>query len=303
MSKVGYKILKTLLRPVQKLPLGYHYFGGRVLTWLCEHVVHYRRDTVVTNLARSFPQKGYKEIEALTHDYYVHLGEIFAETLWFGGNTPDGSRLHDSHFTEVLNIEEFLRLWEANPHIMVLNSHVGNFETLGGFFQYVYSVDPKDMPIKEDNITVVYKKVQSELWDTFLAENRAAVLHGWCNYVDSKHILRFTLEHRDDPMVYIFDNDQFPYRGAKRHEIPSFMNQRTQAMAGGVTLARKLSFAVAYTVFDRISRGHYQLRFTTICEDASKMTEEEILLRYYSLLERDINANPANYLWSHKRWK
>ena len=25
--------------------------------------------------------------------------------------------------------------------------------------------------------------------------------------------------------------------------------------------------------------------------------------RYYALLQKDIEAQPSNYLWSHKRWK
>ena len=30
---------------------------------------------------------------------------------------------------------------------------------------------------------------------------------------------------------------------------------------------------------------------------------QAIMEKYYTLLEEDINAQPWNYLWSHKRWK
>jgi KDO2-lipid IV(A) lauroyltransferase len=45
------------------------------------------------------------------------------------------------------------------------------------------------------------------------------------------------------------------------------------------------------------------MTFVPICEDASKMTPEAILRRYYDLLEEEIRQTPANWLWSHKRWK
>ena len=43
--------------------------------------------------------------------------------------------------------------------------------------------------------------------------------------------------------------------------------------------------------------------FTTSPRDASQMTPGEGMDRDYSLLQKDIEAQPWNYLWSHKRWK
>jgi lauroyl/myristoyl acyltransferase len=33
------------------------------------------------------------------------------------------------------------------------------------------------------------------------------------------------------------------------------------------------------------------------------MAPEDILRKYYDLLEQEINETPGNWLWSHKRWK
>jgi KDO2-lipid IV(A) lauroyltransferase len=53
----------------------------------------------------------------------------------------------------------------------------------------------------------------------------------------------------------------------------------------------------------RVKRGHYDLSFIPICDDASKMTPEELIRKYYDMLEAEIRETPANWLWSHKRWK
>jgi KDO2-lipid IV(A) lauroyltransferase len=53
----------------------------------------------------------------------------------------------------------------------------------------------------------------------------------------------------------------------------------------------------------RVKRGHYDLTFIPICDDASQTTPEDLLRKYYDLLQEEINETPANWLWSHKRWK
>ena len=45
------------------------------------------------------------------------------------------------------------------------------------------------------------------------------------------------------------------------------------------------------------------MSFTEICPDASLMSAEEIMVGFYRLLEEDVLKDPANYLWSHNRWK
>ncbi|MBQ3821345.1 MAG: acetyltransferase, partial [Bacteroidales bacterium] len=51
------------------------------------------------------------------------------------------------------------------------------------------------------------------------------------------------------------------------------------------------------------SRGHYKIKYVTIADDASSLSAEDIMRRYYKLLEADIEAQPWNYLWTHNRWK
>ena len=51
------------------------------------------------------------------------------------------------------------------------------------------------------------------------------------------------------------------------------------------------------------SRGHYDITFTKLADDASTMTPDELIRNYFSLLEKDIQEEPFNWLWTHKRWK
>jgi KDO2-lipid IV(A) lauroyltransferase len=52
-----------------------------------------------------------------------------------------------------------------------------------------------------------------------------------------------------------------------------------------------------------VARGKYEMTFVPVCENASEHAPEDLIRKYYDLLEMEINETPHNWLWSHKRWK
>lgn len=303
MSNLAYQIFDFIVRPIQRLPLKFHYFWGKAFTFVARDLMHYRRDVIITNLSRSFPEMKYKEISELTHDFYDHLGEIFAEAMYFGGCHRDGEKLHASNLCSITNPEVFLSAYKNSPSVMVMTSHFGNWELLGGLLYYFYGVPEEEVP-GEDDACFIYKKLSSPFWDKFFTVNRTGVMsENFKGCIESKSVLRWALEHRNEQKFYVFPTDQFPYKGIIRHEISSFMGQKTYAMEGGTALARKLGMSILYMSFDRVKKGHYDVTFKEICPNASEVQTQDVLEKFYSFLEEDVKRNPANYLWSHKRWK
>ena len=304
MSETGVKVFEAVMLPLQRLPLGFHYAWGRAFAWVAEHVLRYRRDVVLTNLARSFPDAGYGELRQMSHGFYAHLGEIVAETLWFGGCKGRPGRLVRQGIVRIPDSGELFASFSERPGgVMILGSHWGNWELFGGMFQYFGDRTPEEIPVTKEQVCVVYKRLENRFWDRFMADNRCAVLEGLPGYVESREVLRYAVAHRGEKRFYIFSTDQFPYRFATRHQVPSFLGQVTQVMTGGAALAHKLSLAVYYLGMERTERGKYEMTFRKICEDASQMEPEAVMERFCALLEADVRRQPANYLWSHKRWK
>ena len=121
--------------------------------------------------------------------------------------------------------------------------------------------------------------------------------------VESHNILRYAIKHKDERKVYIYPTDQAPYKGAGKHFIGEFMSQPTNAMLGSVGVACKMSHSVMYMKMKRVERGRYEMTLIPICRNASEHTPEEIMRKYYDLLEEEIRETPHNWLWTHKRWK
>lgn len=285
-----------------KLPLKFHYFMGDILSWIAEKLLRYRTDVVLINISRSFPEMKYKELKQVYRDFYRHFGEIFAETIWFAAATY--KRLFKSGIVTVTNPEEINEMFLSTPSMTVLSTHCGNWELMGGFLGYRTSSGVK-VAIEEEQIQVVYKKLSNPVSDEVFRRNRVAALEivGTSCEIESSNILRQTLKQKDERKVYIYPTDQAPYRKAGKHPIGEFMSQPTNVMLGSVGVACKLSHSVMYMKMKRVERGRYEMTLIPICRDASQLTPEELMRKYYDLLEEEIRETPANWLWTHKRWK
>lgn len=301
MNKASVYIVRGVFRALSVLPLKFHYFMGDVFAWLARVVLKYRTDVVWVNIARSFPDRKYKELKQIFNDFYRHFGEIVAETIWFSGSSYE--RLRKKGIVVTADPEVLVRAYESAPSVTVLCTHCGNWELLGGILSY--NSDGSAFPFAENDVKVVYKKQKSEVADEVFRLNRETPIRfsGARCALESKEVLRYCIRHKDEKKVYIYPADQAPYKDAGKHPIGEFLHQQTNAMIGSMGVACKLSHAVLYMKMKRVERGRYEISFIPICDDASAWKPEDILRRYYDLLQEEINETPANWLWSHKRWK
>ena len=275
---------------------------GDILAWLLKKVFRYRYSVALINMTRSFPDFGYWNLPKTIGQFYTHLGEIIAETIWFSCSSH--KRVQKSKIVRFTNPDLLVEYFEKSPSVTVLSTHCGNWELLGGLPDYRSASDEK-IHISEKQITVVYKKMSSEVSDEVFKMNRIAPLElvGTECEVESSNILRYAIKHKDEKRLYIYPTDQAPYKNAGKHPIGEFMHQPTNVMLGSVGVACKLAHAVVYMKMRRLERGKYEMTFIPICKDASLMPPEEMMRKYYDLLEQELNETPCNWLWSHKRWK
>ena len=302
MKSFAVSLIRGLMVLLSKLPLKFHYFMGDILAWLAMNVIHYRSGVVWKNLSRSFPQLKYRELKKIYRNFYRHFGEIFAEAIWFGGSSYE--RLRKNGIVTVMNPEEISEMYDSAPSMTVLSTHCGNWELMGGLLGYRTATGGK-ICFEEKDITVVYKKLKNHVFDRVFALNRIAPLVdvGTECEVESSSILRYSIQRRNEKRVYIYPTDQAPYYKSGPHPIGKFMHQDTMAMLGSVGVACRLSHSVMYMKMKQVERGRYEMTLIPICRNASESTPEEIMRKYYDLLEEEINETPHNWLWSHNRWK
>jgi KDO2-lipid IV(A) lauroyltransferase len=82
-----------------------------------------------------------------------------------------------------------------------------------------------------------------------------------------------------------------------------FLNQDTAWLHGPEKYARKYNWPVIYVDIRKVKRGFYELELVTLTNDPASLPNGEITRLYVQHLEKSILAEPAYWLWSHKRWK
>lgn len=300
---LGVRLVEAFLHLNGRLPLRYHYFQAGILAWLLDRVLHYRRDVVTVNLSRCFPDKTYEEIKAIRKQFYRHFANTLAESVWFSACRGDKGRkrLVDSHIVEMINPEVLNSLYNGARQLMILEAHTGNWEIFGGILNYSYS---QEVAFKADSIAVTYMRLSSPLWDRVMEDSRTAAVadQGFDGYIETKEALRFALGNKDRKYVYNFITDQYPYTYGQHPEV-DFMHQKTATMTAATSLACKLDMAVCYLRFQCREDGGYTMTFVPLSRHAKGQDPLELMRQYYKLLQEDLQEQPWNYLWTHKRWK
>ena len=72
---------------------------------------------------------------------------------------------------------------------------------------------------------------------------------------------------------------------------------------GPEEIARVTRFPVFFVAMRRLSRGHYEMDFQPMAEAGQVLPSGTLTERYARLVEAQIQAAPADWPWSHKRWK
>ena len=297
-------IIQGSMAVLSALPLRLHWANAHLVGWIANHLVRYRRKVVEENIDRSFPDAPEHLRKRYVRDFYRHFGRLVCETIWFSHTTA--RRMERSQIVSAVNPEESARLQSVAPGTIILAGHYANWELLFGFEHFALPEGSADSyAFKRSNVAMVYKKLNSPLWDEIFRECRLRLLGtDFENYIESAGILRHVVEHHGDGYFYMFDTDQRPYANAKAVMDVEFMGQPAQTMYAGAGVAHKYGLAVSYLSMTRKPSGKgYLCELKTICDDASKMEVQQIMDEFYRLLEADIRKDPGEYLWSHKRWK
>jgi KDO2-lipid IV(A) lauroyltransferase len=110
------------------------------------------------------------------------------------------------------------------------------------------------------------------------------------------------LRHANHPFVIGLIADQKP-SPRNAHTWTTFLHQDTAFLDGGEVLARKFDLGVVYANITSPQRGYYRIHFELITDNPAALPENEITLTYARLIQDNILQQPAQWLWTHNRWK
>ena len=286
MSKVGYHIVKGWVDFLSVHPYWLLYLKSDFYYLMTYHVMRYRRKVVRQNLLRSFPDKSHKEIKAIEKQFYRNLCDLFVEAPKMMRMGPEGYRKRIT-FT---NTELIAQLEEKQKNIFFAIPHSGNWEWFG-----------KLIPeLSHNKGLAVYKRVQNPTFEQLMLYMRTKDCD--LEMVESNSVLRRLVQLRDTPTAVLMMADQTSF-GRDTDYWTDFLHQDTCWFTGIERIAKKLDYAVVFVDMKRQGRGRYEVSFDLVADNPKEMEDGALMEHYVRRVERFIEENPDNWLWSHRRWK
>jgi Kdo2-lipid IVA lauroyltransferase/acyltransferase len=252
---------------------------------LCS-IVRYRRDVVLQNLQRVFPDKDRFWMRHAVKSYYRHLSLVFHQMLYLRSRP-----LHEvmKHIT-YQNPEVLHPHFESSGGVMVLAGHLGSWELLG-----------QTLPVGTGCQVFGAARKQSDSF--FNAQINSIRSRFGLVIVPSEGIYRTLLKNTHRNNIAYFIADQSPPRHEKYFKV-DFLKQPTAVFQGPEIISKKLGMAVFFAEMTELDRrGYYDVTFHLLADNAGNLPPGELTDRYMKQLESTVTAHPTTWLWSHRRWK
>jgi KDO2-lipid IV(A) lauroyltransferase len=258
------------------------------LSWgvarLLYYVIGYRKEVVLHNLAIAFPDLSESKRKEIAKAFYLRFTDTFLESIKM---LSLSNRQALRRVTLDLSVVEQLLSQGRSVQLMV--AHQFNWEyinltipvALRHPFYFVYR------PIGNKVIDQLYFWQRTRLGGNAVSADQFA----------EKRDLIFSR-----PSVLALGADQNPGKPEKACWLP-FFGTPAPFYTGPAKGAIQYNAAMVMLQMERTKRGHY--RFTThlLCEHPAQFSAEQLTLLYKCEVERVVKADPANYLWSHRRFR
>jgi Kdo2-lipid IVA lauroyltransferase/acyltransferase len=244
----------------------------------------YRRKVVISNLTRSFPDKGPEEIRAIANSYYRYLCDLTLETFKTLKMTEREARERCSFKqTEWLD-----RLYQEKKSIIIVMGHYSNWEWAGPSFTL-------NTPFQ---LVVIYRPLSNPFFERMMVRMRTK--YG-TKITPVNQTLRDMVANRGQVTATAFIADQTATK--KDAFWMEFLHQDTAVFLGPEKLAKKFNYPVVFMNVMRPKRGYYCVEPELLIENPVNTNEGEITQAFTRRLEKEIRKDPTVWLWSHRRWK
>ena len=272
----------SLLAIIAYLPIGFRLFFGALLGKCLYFIAKDRRYIVATNIKLCFPELSISEREKLVKECFIENGRGLVDTIvgWFR------SPKQFQHMLDIKNIEVLDDALAKGNGVIILGAH---YTTLD------FSANLISLQV---NLAVTYRPHQNPLFNAFMLRGRLKNTNG----VFDRYNIRGIIRHLKTKNIIWYAPDQ-DY--GKEHAVYApFFGQPAATITAASRLAKINKSPILLIRHHRNDlTKSYEIEFYPFPEDYP--SEDDIADATYlnQQLEKVIRLYPAQYMWTHKRFK
>ncbi len=279
-----YYIVTAIFFLFSLLPWWFLFAISDVCAFFLYYIIRYRKQTVFKNLQIAFPEKSKEEHKKIARLFYKNFTDSFLETikLRFISRKEFSKRFSYNH--------DVLQQAAATGKNMTIGlCHMFNWEftCLGISLNFPFSFIAVYMPIKNKALDRLFFKLRSRFGAKMVRATKFK--EDFLHY--EKQIFAIGLVA-----------DQRPGSPYNAYWVP-FFGKLTPFVKGPEKNAVMHNAYMVYCEMKKIKRGYYNCNLEIITKTPAALPKGEITRTLVAKMEKTIREQPANYLWSHKRWK
>ena len=278
------KILQFILILIGKIPFKILYIMSEVILFFVYRIFNYRIETVQKNLKNSFPKYSLRDLIKIEKKFYRNFCDILVENLLLFTISENELKKR----MVLLNPEIFDTLYNKDKGAILIGAHYNNWEWMA-LSLALYA--------KQDVYTV-YKPLNNKTINDIMLKARERF---GANIVPMESFAKTVLKNKNRSTINLMLADQSPHK-SKVDYYCTFLNQDTPVYLGPDKLVNAANLEFLFVEVNRLKRGYYQMKIVPL-KDKSIEENKSMTLLHVNHLEKIINDQPENWLWSHKRWK
>ena len=237
------------------------------------------------NLALAFPELDDAARTRLMADFYRAYGDVMVEIV--KSATLPGAELDER--MELQGLDEVQATLARGTPALLLAAHQCNWEwiLLALSRRLGYPFDVAYKPLK----------------DLFADQQMYALRTRFgARLIPAERLTRDVIARRSVPRLIALVADQEPVDSERRHWT-RFLNRDSAFFMGGEVLVQRLGYPAFFCAIKRTARGRYQVNLEPLSSAGEMLSPGEFTERYVRRVERQIRESPADWPWSHKRWR
>ncbi len=273
------------VRLLSRVPLALLYRLADLLGWLAFRVFPYRDAVVRENLTRAFPDWDEAHMRAVRRRYYQGFADMLVEVIKSATLSPAQLRRR----VRIVNLEAPRAHLAAGRSVLLAAAHQCNWEwmLLGLSLELGYPLDAAYKPLVDAWAEREMKKVRGRFG---------------CRLIPAKNLLADILQRGPVTRAIAMVADQEPTTSERKHWT-HFLNRDTAFFMGPEEISRVTRLPVFFIAMRRVRRGYYEMQFLPLSAPQERLEPGELTERYVRAVEEQIRTAPADWPWSHKRWK
>jgi KDO2-lipid IV(A) lauroyltransferase len=255
------------------------------LAFLAFYVVGHRKKLIRHNLDIAFPELSVAERERIRRDYYRGFADVMVEIAKMPRLTTEAIRERVS----VRNVDLVREPLEAGRPVLIVAAHQCNWEWMLHGLALVLKF-PTD---------AAYKPLRNAWAERFMMQARSRF---GSRMVPAQDLLADVLKRLRIARAVCMVADQEPRTSEYKHWT-RFLNRDSAFFMGAEHIAKATRYEAFFLRNRRVRRGHYELELLPLARPDEQLPPGAFTERYARLVEKQIREHPADWLWSHKRWK